>query len=208
MLLVMLPSLATMLLASREPSFSIFYHYQTSVVPFMVMGAAYGVDRCGLFLPKALGRLGGAVERQTAVAALAMLVFVSSLLGNVLFAQSPISLLFYNSKMESNWRRRYVPNERARYFFKTVRPLVPDDASVSATEFVATTFAAREDDFVFPRGVGEVDYIVIDMKDRWLDRTALSIGSDAALVLSSGVYEKLHDAKGFVVYAQRGADAP
>ncbi|MCD6404652.1 MAG: DUF2079 domain-containing protein, partial [Planctomycetes bacterium] len=46
MILVMLPSLATTLLASRNPSSEIVFHYQASLVPFMVMGAVYGAANC------------------------------------------------------------------------------------------------------------------------------------------------------------------
>jgi uncharacterized membrane protein len=171
MLLVMLPSLATTLLASRDASFRIYFHYQASLVPFMVMGAVYGSAHCVPLAGRVISLLSDAGEnerRRAALVAVTVLVAASALFGNVLFAQSPISLLFHNSGMQTFWRNRYLPTERSRIFFDEVRSFVPAGASVSATQFLATYFAARRDDYVFPLGAGDVDYFVIDLRDTWL----------------------------------------
>lgn len=203
MMLVMLGSLATTLLASRDPSYRIHFHYQAALVPLLVAGAVYGAGNISRFLPRILGRFVDAETRtlrRAVVGGLAVMVFASALFGNVLFAQSPISLLFHNSKMQTWWRSRYVPDEHSRRFFSEVRPLVPAEAAVSATEFVATYFAARRDDYVYPIGVGEADYVVIDTHDRWL---ADAPGAARALVeraISGEPYEKIYDEGGFIVY--------
>ncbi len=208
MMLVMLPSLATALLASREPSFTIYYHYQIALVPPLVMGAVYGAGNVRSFIEKRIGAEG--VARRKATAAVAALALVSSLAANVIFAKSPISLPFYNPAMQTYWRNLYVPGARARLFFSEVRPLVPADASVSATEFAATYFARRRDDFVFPDGVPEADYAVVDLRDRWLHSLTLAQkGTTVAETLARGDYERIFDRDGFEVYRRRpAADAP
>ena len=143
MVLVMLPSLATALLASRLPSFTIYNHYQIPLVPFLSMGAVYGAEQALRWSARRAGEGSGA--RQPAIrTGLAAYVLFAALAGNVLLAKSPLSLNFYNPSMQTYWRSLYVPDARSRLFFKEVRPLVPERASVSATEFAATYFARRE----------------------------------------------------------------
>ncbi len=193
MLLVMLPSLGTTLLASREPSFTINYHYQASLVPLLLAGAVYGSENCAGFV-SGLGFLGRVLDqdarKRAAVAGFAVLVLTASLAGNVLYAKSPISLLFYNSDIKTTyWRNMYVPGERARVFFEEVRPLVPPEASVSASEFAATYFAARQEDYAYPEGVGEVEYVVLDIREWWFDKAIDPPG-----------YERIYEKEGFIVY--------
>ncbi len=203
MLLVMLPSLATTLLASRNPSSEIVFHYQAALVPFMVMGAVYGVANCAAIVERRRLVLSSQPpeRRQKAVlAGLSAMVLMSAVFGNILFAQSPISLRFFNRHTASYWKSRYLPGERSRIFFAEVRPLVPAGASVSATEFVATAFAGREDDYVFPDKVGQVEYVVVDTRDRWLAGRLREKKTTLARVLSDGAYEKIYDNAGFLVY--------
>jgi len=208
MMLVMLPSLATTLLASRDPSYRIHFHYQAALVPLFVAGAVYGVENCTRLLRRLLVRFWGLeieTARRCALGGLAVLVFASAVLGNVLFAQSPISLLFHNPNMQTYWRNRYVPDGHSRLFFEEVRPLVEPEASVSATEFLATYFAARREDFVFPRGVGEAEYVVIDLRDRWLAPSLAERGATVGSVMGGAPYEKIYDEDGFMVYVKSAA---
>jgi uncharacterized membrane protein len=206
MLVVMLPSLATTLLASREGSGTIYYHYQASLVPLMTMGAVYGAAYCVPLAGRVISSVSSAGERErrrAALVAVTVLVAASALFGNVLFAQSPISLLFHNSGMQTFWRIRYLPTERSRVFFREIRPLVPADASVSATEFLATYFAAREVNYAFPDDKGKVkymEYMVVDREDRWSQRRLEKAGTTLEQVLSHPGYEMVYEKTGFAVY--------
>jgi len=203
MILVMLPGLAAALLASPEQSYSIYWHYQASLVPFMVMGAVYGAGVCIAFLSRFEPILGSGEDsmKRGLTAGLATLVLVASICSNVLYAKSPLSLNFYNPAMITDyWRSMYVPGERARLFFDRVRPLVSEDASVSATEFVATYFAARHDDFVFPLGAGQADYVVVDTRDPWLAGALQERGMTLEKALEQPGYERVFDRGGFIVY--------
>lgn len=205
MMLVMLGSLATTLLASRDPSYRIHFHYQAALVPLLVAGAVYGVGNCSRLLPRILRRFTDGdtrTLRRAAIAGLAALVFASALFGNVLFAQSPISLLFHNRDMQTWWRSRYVPDEHSRRFFSEVRPLVPPEAAVSASEFAATYFAARRDDYVFPLGVDEADYVVIDTHERWLADDTEAARALVERTIAGQPYEKIYDEGGFLVYCR------
>jgi hypothetical protein len=179
-------------------------------VPVLVAGAIYGAENCAGF---ALGRASlwdfadGPARRRAALALLATLVLVSSLAGNVLFAKSPLSLSFYNPNMQTYWRSLYVPDARSRLFFTEVRPLVPDGASVSATEFAATCFARREHDFVFPDGIPDVDYVVVDTRDKWLPDKLSQKRTTVEEALKRGSYELLLDEDGFLVYRKAGTDS-
>ncbi|MCD6404605.1 MAG: hypothetical protein J7M19_02125, partial [Planctomycetes bacterium] len=156
-----------------------------------------GVVKRGRWLPALQSPEG----RQRAVlAGLSTMVLMSAVFGNILFAQSPISLRFFNPHTASYWASRYRPGERSRLFFAEVRPLVPAGASVSATEFAATSFAAREDDYVFPDEVGQVEYLVVDTRDRWLAGRLREKKMTLGRALSDPAYEKIYDNAGFLVY--------
>ena len=212
MLFIMLPSLATTLLASRLPSFNIYWHYQIAVVPCMVAAAVYGAENCAGFLAGlrfVAPNVEAGARKRSLLIALTLLVLTSSVLGNVLYAKSPISLLFYNAKMQTHWRALYVPGERAKVFFAEVRPLVPAEVSVSATEFLATYFAARKDDFVFPDGLGAVEYVVVDTRDPWLEDRLREKGLTRENALNAGGYDRIYETDGFIVYRKKAAaDAP
>lgn len=211
MMLVLFPSLLTALLASREPSFTIYYHYQAVLVPFLAMGAVYGTEAwtrvaaaSGLILQEAAEE----ARRPLIVIGVAIMVLLSSLFGNVLYAKSPLSLLFYNRHMQTYWRYLYLPTDHTRLFWREVRPLVPEEASVSATEFTASTFARRKDIFVFPLGVGQADFVVIDMKDRWLEKTLAEKGTTLEKVLSEPGYARIYEKDGFYVYKKASGQEP
>ncbi len=211
MLFIMLPSLATTLLASRNPSYSIGFHYQASLVPFMIAGAVYGSAACtdmlprlGFFFPSASSEN----RRRAALSAMAVLVFASALFSNVIFAPSPNSLIFHNPRMETFWKTRYLSTERSRLFFAEVAPLIPPDASVSATEFAATHFARREDDYVFPLGLSEADYVVIDTRDRWLAGSLAEKSLSLPALLADPRYAPLYDREGFIVMRRLPPPAP
>lgn len=210
MLLVALPSFASTLLASRPQSGNIYFHYQIALVPILVSGAIYGAEACAAWIPR-LGAVFSAVDdagrRRGAIAAVSVLVVIASLCGNVLFAKSPISLLFYNHGWETSWVRLYRSTEHTELFFREVRPLVPKDASVSATSCAATYFADREYDYKAPEGIGKVDYVVLDTRDRWYSQDEAAIKA----ALTEGKYAVSYDKDGFLVYTRAafgGASRP
>jgi uncharacterized membrane protein len=208
MLFIMLPSLATALLASRLPSFNIYWHYQIAIVPCMIAAAVYGVENCSGILMRVKSIAAGVdegVKKRAVLIAFTTLVLVSSLVGNVLYAKSPMSLLFYNPNVETYWRSSYVSDYRSKLFFREVRPLVPVGARVSATEFLATYFAARRDDYIVPDEVGRMDFVVIDTKDPWLRKRLEEKSTTLEKVLQTPGYDRIYDNEGFIVLRKAAA---
>lgn len=203
MLLVMLPSFATTLLASRAPSFTILFHYQAALVPFLVAGAVYGCENLAALAQRFRGRLFGTIPedrfRRAVVGGLAALVVGSSLFGNIFFAQSPLSLRTYSPAMKTHWKERFVPSARTRLFFAEVAPLVPPEAPVSATEFLATYFARRKDDYRFPEGISVADYVVIDTRDPWLENRLKEKETTLQATLSDPAFTIIYQKEGFLV---------
>jgi hypothetical protein len=78
---------------------------------------------------------------------------------------------------------------------------------VSASEFLATYFAARRDDFRFPDGVGVAEYIVLDTraKEESFERTLNEKGLTLEKALQLPGYDRIFDKEGFLVYRQSPA---
>jgi hypothetical protein len=78
---------------------------------------------------------------------------------------SPATLAFWDPDSRANWRKNYVPGERARQF-ATVLAEIPVESHVASTDFVHPRFThyARSYDYSDYRKIvpDDTDYIVID----------------------------------------------
>jgi hypothetical protein len=106
------------------------------------------------------------------MAAGSMLVLLSSLLTNVIYSKSPLSFRFYEPMSGSCYKHLYVITPHARKIPQVVRS-VPRDKRVCASLFIATRFTHHAAVCGFPEAVTPgtekpVDYIVLDLEERWL----------------------------------------
>jgi len=208
--LIFLPSIASNLLASWEPSTTIYYHYHISLVPFAVGGAVLGAANLVRILPQWAVLWGRVVpERRAGCVALFCGVFVlaSSVGGDIVYGKMPWSLKFYNPASPAYWRHIYVEAPRAEFFVSTVLPSIPPSAKVSASQFLATRFTHQAAAHVYPRGLGEADYIVLekDEPDQFsYSYNVSSVGNAGARIDG---FELILDESDICVY-RREANAP
>jgi len=177
-LLIALPTLAYNLLSSKEAQFSILFYYSAPAIPFIFASAVRG-------LAKAMGpgetgtRMNADNARMTApfphlslLPALCAFVLTCSVVSNVFFAKSPISVFFWCSP-RYGYHLYQGAGEKMAVVAK-LRKLVPQDASLCATQFIGAHFAHQRDFHLFPDRWREADYVLLSLSERWLPKDAVS----------------------------------
>jgi len=213
---IFLPSIASNVLASWAPSSSIYYHYHISLVPFAVAGAIFGAANLVRILPRVSilwGRIGAERRAELTAAFCAVLVFLSSAGGDVVYGKMPISLQFYNPNSPAYWRHIYVRSPRAEYFVRAVLPTIPRDAKVCASQYLATRFTRHAAAYVYPQGKGGVenaDYIVLERDEP--DNPAKSYIVSAVFededMKKLDAFDLFSDENGICVFKRRTQAAP
>ncbi|NJK81614.1 MAG: DUF2079 domain-containing protein, partial [Chloroflexaceae bacterium] len=148
LLLVALPSLLLNLLSADRIHWSIRYHYQAFVLPFLIIATLYIV----IDITRSRKRVG---------TTLALLLVAVSLLAQV-WLRSPLIHLATRDR----------PTERIAYV-QQVLQLIPPDAAVAATSTLGPHVARREQLYFYPGGdliyatrlIDNADYLLIDRNE-------------------------------------------
>jgi len=209
-LVIFLPSLATALLSSFQPTSAIYFHWHLSITPFPIAGAVMGAANLARILPR-LGALWGRVEQQARAGLVALacgaLVFTSSAAFDVVYGKMPWSLMFYNSHSNAYWRYLYTRTPEAKVFLTKVLPSIPRDASVTATMFFATRFTHYASMFKYPYGLDTANYVVVQQREAWDNGTAwglMQMMSDDEQIPG---FERIFSEAGVFVFKRKAAAA-
>lgn len=144
------------------------HHFHAPLVAIIFWAAAHGVTNAKA-LADWIARRRGHVNLITADGArfaVIMTLFASSGF-HFWHSFTPAGLPFWDTQSAANWRRQYVPTERAAQFSKVLRQ-IPVDRRVASTDFVHPRFNhyARSYDYSSyrPDVPADVDYLVIDAR--------------------------------------------
>lgn len=186
------PAIAYSLLSNRESQVSTLFHYHTPIVPFAAIAAVYGARN----LPWLWARLKRTLQDERApvvsVATLGLLL-ACALASNLLLAKSPLSLSFHNPASTQSYAKLYRISDHARLLAE-VKPLVPPRASLVASEFIGTHFVHRDDFRRLSADWTESDYVLVDLKERWLNAEKAAEFLDG--LVGSGRYETMYSKDG------------
>ncbi len=143
--LVLSPELAANLLSSQEAQSSIHFHYVAPLVPFLIWSAILGVKR--------MASVSMGLARALPVAMLAGVLVSGWLMGPLpVWSELPLGSQY---KADS-----YSPDAHDRIIRRALK-LVPEHASVSATNQIGAHLSERERIFTFPT-VDDANYVVVD----------------------------------------------
>lgn len=194
--LIASPTLAYALLSNRPAQRSIIFHYHAPVVPFAVCGAVVGAER----LTRWLRRWRPAAQANRAVA---VLLLTAAGAGSLLMAKSPVSLAFWNRRSANSYRL-YLVGERTG-IVQEIQKQMPATASVEASLFMSPHFPRREVLLRYPEPDAHADYVIVDLRERWLDPAAAL--TDLTRRVAQGGYEQVVWREGIVVL-RRVAEGP
>jgi uncharacterized membrane protein len=153
-LLVPLPEIAINLLADREQMTNINYHYSAPIIPFMYVGCAAGLAAVARFLS---GR--GVSENVLRLVPVLFAGWVLFLNANMTYVYGPLPFSALNQ--ENPVVMQSLPPERVENIDRAVS-LVPDDAKVSASNWIGPHLAHRTHLYLFPT-IEDADYVVVDL---------------------------------------------
>ena len=181
-LLVAGPLFAAIVLADNPAKYSLILGHQGTLLPMVALGAALGARRISRH--PGLGRLlrlgpQGAASAASLRVSLAVLVAASAAGSGYFFAVSPLSRVFSWATFKVSYRDRLI---------EEIQPLVPQEASLSATFRAASHFAVRShlylypldfDPAGYPENLGDPDYVLLDFFENWTHPGAILPGRDA-----------------------------
>lgn len=142
-LLLAIPPLVYCLLSHREALFSVTFHYHAIIVPIAVIASVYGLANVAKRLRRRIP------EGEKARSALLLYVLSASVVCHLIFAKSPLTPRFYDGTSGSSYAQLYRMHPRVRLFHEA-KSLVPGDATVRVSDFLAPHFTHHPKCYVFP----------------------------------------------------------
>ncbi|MBA2693568.1 MAG: DUF2079 domain-containing protein [Rubrobacter sp.] len=153
-LLVPLPEIAINLLANRDQMTNINYHYSAPIIPFMYVGCAAGLAVAARFFSKR-----NVSDELLRLAPLMFAGWVLFMNAYMAFGYGPLP--FAQFHRDNPVAMQSLAPERIENIDEAVA-LVPDDAKVSASNWIAPHLAHRTHLYLFPT-INDADYVVVDL---------------------------------------------
>lgn len=160
-LLLALPPTAICLLSERYQVASILFHYHAPILPYVFLALPFGANA----MLRSVGRY--AHSPASCARGMAWALVVASLVSCSLAGKSPLSPSFYDRDSAYHYTNQYVSTPRTAEARRLMRS-ISRDASVCATEFLATQFTHHANCWTFPNHTDSADLVVVDTHDRWL----------------------------------------
>lgn len=172
LLLGLLP-FAVNVLSDYMYQYALTFQYNGAIIPFIFAAAIkgmYNLTQHGLSLRFFREGAGVTIFRQTP---LLVLMLAASLISNIIFSPSPISLSFHSQKWDIGpitpyYRGSYVIDQHD-HTLKKITSLIPPEASISAAPHLVPHLSHRKIIYAYTYASEQMDYVIIDIKDRtWI----------------------------------------
>ncbi|MCK4419816.1 DUF2079 domain-containing protein, partial [Candidatus Aerophobetes bacterium] len=164
------PALAISLLSRLPNYYWIQHHYTASVIAPVFVSLIYGVNffsHRSHYLNRWFKKFFSVNLSRNSVLRISLwTILVVSIYYNVVLSPSPISLFFWKKiDRRCYYRTSYVARERDRVLGEATKKFIPQQTSVTSQNSVNSSYLAhRKEYYLFPRKIGEVDYVVLDRK--------------------------------------------
>jgi len=145
--------LAINLLSSRSQMSEVYYHYAAPVIPFVFAAAAAGVALVG----RGAMRVGGRMPAAVFVVGLALSILLSNAWSDYQRGPLPIN--------DNNRRNPVFMKSMPDQYVKNIDEalsLIPEDAKVSASNWIAPHLTHRQHLYLFPT-IEDAGYAVVDL---------------------------------------------
>lgn len=173
LLLAIFPLGISLLVENQDPTeggrwayFSTLFHNHSLIIPGLLISAVMGVKRIigwqgglGALLRKF--KLPANTDAAALGRALAGLLLVTAFLCSFFLGSLPISIGFLPELAETSSKTKLIPQ---------LKEMIPTEATLEATDFIANHFLDREGMRVLPPEVRPTaDYVLLDLGDKWLE---------------------------------------
>lgn len=157
-LAVAAPTALLLLLAERPDIQSIAFWNQVTLLPFIFLAAVDSVGKLGGIPHPLPDSANSSPSGRKRIKALSAFVLATSFISSYFFGYSPLS-------------RGYNPNlftvSQRDLLVKDLRGIIPRDASLCATDRIASHFIDQADLFVFMGEPREAQYVLLDLEENW-----------------------------------------
>ena len=188
------PTGLLLLLADRTYMQSIAFWNQSTLIPFIFLGAIDAVGKLSGIPIRSKGVTSPTSSGEVRIAAFSASLLTASLLSCYLFGFAPFSRNFNPDRVKVRAHDRIV---------KDLRDIIPRNAGLSATDRVAAHFIDQADLFTFRGEPRQADYVLLDLDDSWGGTSPILEWRDE--LLRDDGYGLTYFRDGFLLFA-KGAD--
>jgi len=186
-----------LLLAERPDIQSIAFWNQATLIPFIFLAAVDSVGKLAGVPLRSPERSAPSQSRSVRITALAAFMLAASLASGYFFGYSPLSRGFNPNLFEVSERDALV---------KELRRIIPRDASLCATDRVASHFIDQANLFVFMGELEEAQYVLLDLDDNWRPTEPVLEWRDD--LLQGNDYGLVYFRERFLLFEKGAADSP
>src|SRR3989344_410399 len=182
-ILFALPDFFINLLSANSQLREIYYHYNSTIVPFLFISSIYSVR----FIMKKFQKI---PTRIFGLYLILFAVYSSYLLGPLPFSKKANIAVFTNQLTE-------------RDEIENVLEKIPRQASVAATNNLGSHLSQRQKIFTIPIGVGEADYVVFLLNDPFAQPSLEAQKELAEKLKQDTRFEILYEKKDYIAFKRK-----
>lgn len=179
-LIFALPDLAINILSKNENLHQIYYHYTAVITPFVFISAIYGARTLNKFFPKISFAL-------LSLFITAMSLYSSYQIGPLYFSKKPNIAMFAK------------PVE-FKEFIKSSLLLIPQEASVTATNNLGAHLTHRQTVYTIPVGTDKAEYVIFLLGDIYARPSPSAQAETASQLKKNKNYQVLAEKDGFILF--------
>jgi len=157
-ILIAFPVFAQNLLSGYPAQSSIYFHYNSVLIPFLFVSAILGAKRLSESIA---GRLSIPRAKEKAILGISLAILVAAVLSNALLSPSPLSALSPVPTQANFSAQKYAFTPHDAIAWKAIG-MVPAEARVSADSFFLAQLSGRKFAGYFPETLESADYVLID----------------------------------------------
>lgn len=175
-----IPELILLLISKNGQLHSIYYHYSSTITPFIFISAIYGAK----YLLKIVPRL------NTKFLSIYIIFFTLAsayFFGPLPFAKYPSVAMFTQNLTYANTINNYLRRVHKKY-------------SIASTNNLGSHISERKIVYTLPQGIGKADYIMFLIRKPYDEQYKLDDLKTLSLVNKDKKYVKIFEYQGFVVF--------
>lgn len=187
-----LPAIAINVFSSESEMQTIFYHYTSDIAPFLFLSMIFGLHFLLRILPKKV-KIKGQYQNEKFWAKLALIYIIFVTLNSSII-WSPLPLF------KSGETQAFTYRNPAKQYLDELSHNLPSHVSISATNRISPHFANRQINYMFPNGINQADYIIVESDYEY---EQAETPKEIIKLKSNPNYEKIYSAGTVTVYRKK-----
>jgi uncharacterized membrane protein len=192
--LIALPEVAMNIFSDNYLMRTIYYQYTSAITPFVFLSLIFGINQLQKIWQSYIIRKNGTFVQQRFTNFVVIYLLLCTTISTWLMSPLPFMA---RADVEPFYFRH-----PSRGYLTNLAKTIPPDASVSATTKMAPHFTNRKTSYLFPNGVGDADYIIIQEGDWFELKTLEEISQEIRKLEKDFRYKRIYQ-KGSIEVFQK-----